>query len=71
VTSYYPQNFFDVLPKISFNSNVGLVLRYLSKNRILPPAWEPLIYIVLFFNIWFGVFQQQKQLGYSEGRKIG
>jgi len=47
-----------------------LVLRYLSKNRILPPVWEPLIYIVLFFNMWFGMVERQKQLGYSEGRKI-
>jgi len=28
------------------------------------------IYIVYFFNIWFGMVQHQKQLGCREGRKL-
>ena len=33
------------------------------------PCWFS-IYIVYFFNIWFGMVQHQKQLGCREGRKI-
>ena len=36
--------------------------------------WVPClfcIYRVYAFNIWFGMVQHQKQVGYGEGRKIG